>query len=355
LTLQAKRQATVVVACRNENPRIVSLLDSLVMLDRSSLDIDVIIADGMSTDGTRPILDEFARDHPWLIVVDNPAGIASTGLNRAIQLAAGEFILRMDAHTVYAPDYVARSIAVLEQTGASNAGGPQRSTAEGFWQRAIHAGFHSPFASGGASFRNDHYCGPTDTVPYGCWRKDFLLAIGLFDEALVRNQDDELNLRTRLAGGVIWQDPSIASWYSPRSTLAGLFRQYLQFGFWRVAVLRKHPGSGAVRHFIPGAAAVIGVLLVLMSVLAGDSRMLVALAVAYVVLSGWASVRSARREGWDLLPALPITFAVYQAGYAIGFCVGLVYWFLRRPGSGTVPRVFTEQTQATKNDRLRHV
>jgi succinoglycan biosynthesis protein ExoA len=348
LASREKRRVTVVIACRNENPRILSLLSSLVRLDRANLALDVIIADGMSTDGTRQILDQFERCNSWVTVLDNPERIVATGLNRAIVQARGEFIIRMDAHTSYEPEYADRCVSVLEATGAGNAGGPQRSTAHGFWPRAIHAGFHSPFASGGARFRSDGYCGPTDTVPYGCWRKDFLVSIGLFDESLVRNQDDELNLRIRLAGGTVWQDASIVSWYSTRATLQALFRQYLQFGFWRVAVLRKHPGAAAVRHVVPALAAFIGALLILLSVLkiAAAAQILVVLGFAYAGLSVWASLRAASKEGWVLLPALPITFAVYQAAYAGGFCMGLVYWTLCRREPTTeecrkLPRIFT--------------
>lgn len=323
---------TVVVACRNENLHINDLLESLVKLDRANLAVDVIIADGMSTDGTRQILAGFAGEHPWCAIIDNPGQIVSTGLNQAVLLARGKFIVRMDAHTVYAPDYLVRSIAVLEETGAANVGGPQRSRAQSYRQRAIHAGFHSAFASGGAHFRNENYRGPVDTVPYGCWRRNYLIAVGLFDETLARNQDDELNLRIRLAGGIVWQDPSIMSWYSPRSTLGSLFRQYFQFGFWRVAVLRKHPRHGSLRHFAPGAAALIGVCLILLIVL-GPARsatesVLAFLALVYAALSVYAGLRSAAREGWDLLPALPITFAIYQSAYAAGFSAGLVYWSL---------------------------
>jgi succinoglycan biosynthesis protein ExoA len=330
---------TVVVACRNENSHIRGLLESLVRLDRSNLALDAIIADGLSTDGTRQVLDEFTRTHPWCAVIDNPGQIVSIGLNRAILQAAGEFIVRMDAHTVYEPDYVVRCISVLQATGARgvvNIGGPQRSRAQGFWPRAIHAGFHSPFASGGARFRDENYCGATDTVPYGCWRRDYLIEIGLFDETLVRNQDDELNLRIRNAGGIVWQDPSIVSWYSPRSTLSGLFRQYFQYGFWRVAVLRKHPGRGSLRHFVPGAAVVTGLFLVLLVALGIErtaaEAVLFVLGFVYVALSLYAGLRSSSREGWDLLPALPVVFAIYQSAYAAGFCAGLVYWSLRERG-----------------------
>ena len=321
-----KIHATVVCACRNEGEHIRAFLDGLARLDRSGLILDAILADGMSTDGTRAILDEFARENPWCRIIDNPGRIVSTGLNAAIRMASGEFIVRVDAHTTYEPDYVLRSIDVLELTGAANAGGPQRSRATGYWQRAIHAGFHSPFASGGARFRNNDYCGAVDTVPYGCWRRDLLLSIGLFDETLVRNQDDELNMRLRAHGGTVWQDPSIVSWYSPRSTLAGLFRQYLQFGYWRVTVLRKHPANASIRHFVPAAAVVLAAGLALFM-----PRALMVLAIVYLTLSVHAALRAASREGWDLLPALPITFATYQAAYALGFCLGLLYWFSRRP------------------------
>jgi succinoglycan biosynthesis protein ExoA len=333
---------TVVVACRNENSAVRELLDSLMGQDRTNLVLDVVIADGMSTDGTRLLLDEFARTYFWCTVIDNPGQIVSIGLNRAILLARGEFIVRMDAHTIYEPEYVVRCISVLQASGASNVGGPQRSRARGYWPRAIDAGFHSPFASGGARFRDDKYSGAVDTVPYGCWRRDFLIGIGLFDETLVRNQDDELNLRIRLAGGIAWQDPSIVSWYSPRSTLGGLSRQYFQYGFWRVAVLRKHPGKGSLRHFVPGAAALLGLGLVLLIALgmerAAAATVMFVLGFLYLVLSLYATLRSAGRAGWDLLPALPITFAVYQSAYAAGFCAGLVYWVICRGRNRKNPR-----------------
>jgi GT2 family glycosyltransferase len=346
---------TVVIACRNENPHILNLLENLRAIDWQARPYEVLIADGMSTDGTRRILEEFSRRYPWCSVLDNPERTAPTGLNRAIRRARGEFIVRMDAHTSYEPDYVARSIEVLEGSGAWNAGGPQRSRAEGYVQRAIQAGYHSPFASGGARFRNDRYCGPADTVPYGCWRRRVLLEVGLFDETLVRNQDDELNLRLRLAGGGIWQDPSIVSWYTPRASLRALFRQYAQFGFWRVAVLRKHPSTAALRQYVPAAAgfgallllalAALGGLLGNRTLLRGSLMLLIGFGALYVALSLLATVRSAARYGWDLLPILPLTFALYQAGYAAGFAIGLVYWGLCSQRQRPVPRVFTALTR----------
>ena len=139
------------------------------------------------------------------------------GLNRAIREARGEIIIRMDAHTIYAPDYVRSCVEVLQETNADNVGGPALTRADGYIAQAIALAFHTPFASGGAKFRDPRYEGPVDTVPYGCWRKSTLERIGMFDEKLVRGQDYELNVRIVSSGGTVWQSPKIISWYSAQS------------------------------------------------------------------------------------------------------------------------------------------
>lgn len=297
--------------------------------------LDAIFADGMSTDGTRTILEEYARNRADLRVLQNPNRIAAAGLNLAIKQAKGAFIVRMDAHTEYAPDYVASCIRVALQTHAANVGGAARTAADSFWQRAIAAGFHSVFATGGATFRNAHYTGPADTVPYGCWRREFLSRLGLFDETLVRNQDDELNFRIHQTGGIIWQDESIVSHYRGRSTLGALFRQYFEYGFWKVAVLRKHRMLTSLRQLVPVGAFTAGLLLLLgisiaavlqfSPLLKWSATLLLALLATYVVLSAASSVALAARHGWTLLPVLPLVFATYQLSYAFGFASGLLF------------------------------
>lgn len=289
----------------------------------------------MSTDGTRTILDEYARSRADVRVLSNPKGIAAAGLNVAVKQASGEFIVRMDAHSEYAPDYVANCIRVALQTRAANVGGAARTTADSFWQRAIAAGFHSSFATGGATFRNAKYTGPADTVPYGCWRKELLLRLGPFDESLVRNQDDELNFRIHRTGGIVWQDESIVSYYRPRSTLGALFRQYFEYGFWKVAVLRKHRMVASLRQLVPVGALAAGLLLLLgvgiaallqlSFLLKWSATLLLALLAIYVLLSVASSIAAAARHGWILLPVLPLVFATYQLSYALGFASGLMF------------------------------
>jgi len=231
---------SIVLPCRNEQGYIQACLQSALNQEPPERGFEILVADGMSTDGTREYLRQMAENHPQIRVLDNPGRIVSTGLNIAIRAARGEIIVRMDAHTIYAPDYVRQCLAVMNETGADNVGGPMQTTAEKFMERAIRAAFHSNFAVGGARSHQVGYEGYVDTVIYGCWKKDVFERIGYFDEEFVRNQDDEHNLRLARAGGRIYQSTRIRSRYHVRGSLKALFRQYMQYGYWKVLVVRKH-------------------------------------------------------------------------------------------------------------------
>src|SRR5882762_8200573 len=328
-------QVSVIVACRNERKNIQNLLDSICGQSLGGAKIEVLIADGLSDDGTRQILELYRRIVLPLRVIDNPDKIVSAGLNAAIRAARGEIIIRMDAHSEYAPDYIRRCLEILDETHADNVGGPALTCADGYWGRAIAFAYHSRFACGGAKFHDSEYEGYVDTVPYGCWRKTTLERIGMFDENLSRNQDDELNLRLISSGGRIWQSPRIASWYRPRATLTALFRQYFQYGFWKVSLIRKHTKPGSWRHLIPGACVLAGIALLLGAVgasLSGSASWKSAFITAcagfaalYFAVSVGAAFLIARRRGWRFLSVLPIVFATYHLSYGLGFVLGLAY------------------------------
>jgi len=324
----------IVVACRNEAAHIEAFLDSLVKQDMRGMAWEAIIADGMSDDGTYEILDRYCARYDNLHVMKNPGRIVSTGLNAAIRAARGVIILRMDAHTRFAPDYCIRCVETLEQTGADNVGGPARTEARGLRARAIAAAYHSPFSTGGARFHDVSYEGWVDTVPYGCWRKDTLLRLGLFDESLVRNQDDELNLRLARAGGRIWQSPRIHSWYSSRAELSGLFRQYFQYGFWKVPVIRKHRIPASWRHLVPVVFVCAAVALSALPAAAAAGLvpgwlpfamgLWLSFAAAYTGAVLIASCHTAMRHQWLVLPYLPAVFAIFHFSYGLGFLTGLL-------------------------------
>lgn len=323
---------SVLVPCRNEARHIGALLDSLLAQKTGGFEVEFLIADGMSDDGTRDIIGDYVQRHPAIRMIDNPGRIVSTGLNAAIRASRGEIIVRMDAHTEFDPDYIKTCVEVLDRTGANNVGGPARTKAEGTMARAIAAAYHSPFSTGGAKFHNPGYEGYVDTVTYGCWHRNIFDKIGMFDEALVRNQDDEFNLRLTRAGGRIWQSPRIVSWYHPRGTLRHLFQQYFQYGFWKVAVIRKHKLPASWRHLVPGIfmLTLIGLGCATGVLMMADSRLarltattLGVMLLCYISAAIVFAFRATQPKELYLLPLLPLVFAVYHFSYGLGFLAGL--------------------------------
>lgn len=331
---------SAIVPCRNERRHIRTFIDSVLSQETGGLDWEIIVADGISDDGTREILN--GLNDSKIVVIDNPELTVSAGLNAAIRMARGNIIVRMDCHTEYQQDYIARSVAVLRETGADNVGGAARTRVSGRLARAIAAAYHSPFSTGGASFHNELYQGYVDTVTYGCWLKATLERLGLFDEALVRNQDDELNLRLVRSGGKIWQSSDIVSWYSPRGSLSSLFRQYFQYGFWKVAVIRKHRIPASWRHLVPGLFVIGNAMLLAAGVVFPQAlTMWLAIMALYTLCCVIASVLSARRSGWDLVAILPLVFAVYHVSYGLGFLFGVCYWPVAGSGTHRAGKAFT--------------
>jgi succinoglycan biosynthesis protein ExoA len=292
--------------------------------------MEVVVADGMSDDGTRRVIAEIAADDSRVRMIDNHQRTTPTGLNAAIRAARGEIIVRMDAHTEIAPDYTRLCVETLEHSGAQNVGGPALVKARGYVQRANAAAFHSPFSTGGGKFHRPRYEGEVDTVVFGCWKKSTLLEIGLFDEELVRNQDDELNFRLRQRGGRLWQSPAIRSWYQPRSTLTRIFSQYFQYGFWKVRVIQKRGRPASVRHVVP-VLFVAGLTLGWIPALAWSPLWIAYLTIlaAYATANAAFSIFAAARTEWRLLPVLPLVFFVYQFSYGLGFAAGM--WHFARP------------------------
>ncbi len=335
--MTATRRISIISPCRNERDYIAGFIESLLAQELPPrYELEVLIADGMSDDGTRAILDELEARNRTLSVVPNPRRIVSTGLNAAIRASSGDVIVRMDAHTTYARDYVRACVETLERTGADNVGGPWRAAGESYVQKAIALVSHSPFASGGGRSHALDYEGEVDTVYLGCWRKDVFERVGLFDEELVRNQDDELNLRIVRTGGHVWQSPAIQSCYYPRSSLANLFSQQKQYGYWKVRVIQKHTRPASIRHIVPGGFVLTLLALSLLSLAwAPALGMLLLVLALYAAANLGASVHACVAAGtFSYLPVMPIVFAAYHFGYGYGFLRGVVDFLLLRRGSG---------------------
>jgi succinoglycan biosynthesis protein ExoA len=336
---------SIVIPCRNEKDHIEVCLRSILAQESPPGGFEVIIADGMSEDGTRDILKRLKGEDSRIRSVDNPGRIVSTGLNAAIRAARGRIIARMDAHTEYAPDYICQCLAVLQETGVDNVGGPWIARGDGFTGRAIAAAFQSPFAVGGARGHDPSYTGQVDTIYLGCWPREVFERIGLFDEELIRNQDDEFNLRHTLVGGKLWQSPRIRSWYRPRESLRSLFRQHLQYGYWKVRVIQKHKIPAALRHLVPGFFIGSLVILALGSLWWRPAAWgWLGLVGIYGVCNLVASCLTAVRWEWKLFPLLPLVFACYHFAYGCGFLHGIWDFVILRRGPN---RTYTNLTRSS--------
>jgi succinoglycan biosynthesis protein ExoA len=331
---------TVIVAARNEAGFIEECVHSLLEMDAPAGGFEVIVAEGNSTDRTHSILDRLVAENEHLSVVENPRQIAPAGWNAAIRAARGDYIAIMGAHARYPRDYIVRCLEFAKKTNADNVGGPAIAEGKGYLQRANAASHHSPFSVGGASWHSLEYEGPARTVFGGFYKRDLFERVGYFDEELVRDSDAEFNFRLELKGGTIYQSPSIHSWYQPRGSTIALFKQYRQYGYWKVRIMQKHGRTPAVRQYVPAvsvAGLVALVAVALATTLLGPQPLamitrdaLVAVLAAYALVLLIASVTTAARYGWSLLPVLPLTFASYHAGYGVGFLTGIYDFLIRK-------------------------
>lgn len=337
---------SVVMPVRNEAAHIRASLGAVLAQDYPRDRFEVLVADGRSDDGTRATIQAMAAEHPNLFLVDNPGRVVAPGLNSALRQARGEIIVRVDGHCEIAPDYLRRAVETLQNhrsDGVGCVGGPIETIGREPVSQAIAVAMSSPFGVGGSAFRmadaESHGARIVDTVAFPGWTREALERVGLFDEELVRNQDDEHNYRLRKAGIKVMLDPALASRYYSRSSLRHLLRQYFQYGFWKVRVLQKHPRQMKARQFAPPLLAAALLAGLLASPFSAVGRWFLAGTMAsYLFANLLASLLTAARRGWRHLPVLPAAFVALHLGYGSGFLLGLLR-FLGRWGDrrGQVP------------------
>src|SRR5215212_4967738 len=319
------RTISVVVPIRNEGSNVEHFVSDLAAQDFAG-EIEVLVADGNSEDGSA----ERLRAAAWaagldLRVLDNPAGWVSPGLNTCIKEARGDLIVRLDCHSRYPSDYLRRCAELSERTGAWNVGGRLVPTGTTPTERAVACAMDSPF--GGIGWTRVSAGGPveTDTVTFGAFRPEAFQHAGLFDETLVRNQDDEFNLRLRRAGGQIMLDPDITVMYRPRGSIRRVWRQYYDYGLWKVPVMLKHRRVLTMRSLAPLAFVVATILLFAATMRFPMARRLLVLQWSAYGAAGVAfAARSVRDHGesWGLVPRVLAAFPAFHLGHGSGQAVG---------------------------------
>jgi succinoglycan biosynthesis protein ExoA len=319
------RTVSVVMPIRNEASFIRQSLGAVLNQDYPGRLMEILVVDGMSTDNTREVVREVMAQHPNVHLVDNPGKIVPTGINLALATARGEIFVRVDGHCVIQPDYVRHCVEYLTNEEIDGVGGPMETIGETQTSQAIALAMSSPFGVGGSAFRTvkdrQMY---VDTVAFPAYRRETIHKLGLFDEELVRNQDDEYNYRLREMGGRILMTPAIRSRYYSRGSISSLWKQYFQYGYWKVRVMQKHPRQMRFRQFVPPTFVASLVGLSLLSPVSGAARLVLGLAAgAYLAANLGAALLTARKGGWRYLPYLPLAFGALHIAYGAGFLYGL--------------------------------
>jgi glycosyltransferase involved in cell wall biosynthesis len=319
---------SVVIPVRNEHKYIRDCLDSVLRQDYPRDKHEVLLAVGPSQDDTEEIIRGYTEKYPHIHMLMNPKGTISCGLNIVIRAAKGEYIVRLDAHTEFATDYVSKCVEYLLKTGAQNVGGPTVVKGKNPVQRAVAAAYDSPFALGGGKQHIKGYNGYSDTVSFGAFKKTTAEEVGLFDEQLILNEDDDFNFKISEAGGKIYISSDIRSTYYPRDTYKGLIKQYYGYGFWKVAVIRKHHKPARLSHLIPMLFVLFLVFGGILSIFSRKLRKLYAGVLGlYGMMDAAASFTlksESTEDGIGLRFRLILIHFLLHVSYGCGFIAGLL-------------------------------
>lgn len=322
-------QVSVIVPCYNEARTIGYLLSALTVQDFPLDHLEVIISDGMSTDNTRSIVADFGAVHPEIDirVIDNPQRIIPAALNRAIEATKGEYIVRLDAHSIPSSSYLKKCVELLHGRGAANVGGIWEIKPGGdHWiARGIAAAAAHPLGAGAARYRIGGPPGPVDTVPFGAFHRSWLERIGPFDESLLTNEDYEYNVRIRNAGGEVYFDPGIKSIYLARPDLVSLARQYARYGYWKARMLKRYPTSVRLRQLLPPAFVLSLVFQAILAPFAALFQALLAveLGVYTIITLALASAQAWKRKDFGLPISFPVAILTMHISWGTGFLVGI--------------------------------
>ena len=324
MTAAVPPTVSILLPTLQERDHIRECLDSLTAQNDDRV-IELLVLDGGSTDGTREIVDNYGS---VVRLIDNPRVTAAGAMNRGIEVASGEIIVRADAHTIYAADYVRRCVDLLLESGADNVGGPMRAVGKTDFGRAVAAVTSSPFGVGPGRFHYSRRREEVDTVYLGCWRIETLQALGGWDDENLQwaAEDQELNLRIRQRGGRVLLDPDITSWYSPRDNPRALAKQYRNYGICKVSTLVKHHTLPSWRPLAPAmlvAATAVGLV-------SGRGWKRVAIPGAHAAACAVLGIRLAREPGVAPQKAFAV-MEICHWSYGSGWLAGIWRVLTRQP------------------------
>jgi glycosyltransferase involved in cell wall biosynthesis len=316
---------SIIVPCYNEQATINLLLDAVYKQTCPRPEIEVIIADGLSTDHTREEIASYQRSHNDLLikVINNSKRNIPAGLNQAIAAATGQYIIRLDGHAVPDPDYVERCVELLESKSGDNIGGVWdiKPSGPGKMAQAIAIAAAHPMGVGDAQYRYTHKAQEVDTVPFGAFNRTLVERIGGFDEKLLTNEDYEFNVRIRQSGGKVWLDPTIRSIYYARANLGELSHQYWRYGYWKAKMLRHYPFTIRWRQALPPTFIVsllgLGIIAILFPIY---RYLLIIEIVVYLIVLFSVGLQSVlKKHDITLYLLLPLALIVMHFSWGLAF------------------------------------
>lgn len=316
---------SIIIPIRNEEKYIKGCIDSILLQDYPKEHMEIIFVDGMSTDKTRDILNDYMGIYDFIKLYDNPNKIVPYAMNIGIEKSTGEYIIRLDAHSEYAIDYISKCVEKLQTVDADVVGGLATTKGRGLIGSAIAKLLSSLFGVGNAKFRINAKSGYVDTVPFGAFKKEVFEKFGTYDTRLVRNQDNEMSYRVRKNGGKIYLSDEITFTYYCRDNIKDLMKMGYQNGKWNIITSKLVPGSMSLRHFIP--------LLFLISLLVGIPLMFTSFKIikilfvfellAYGILNIFYSFKQSRLNIVHFILLL-ILHPLFHISYGFGSVIGIL-------------------------------
>jgi len=326
-----KIEVSVIVPVFNEENYISEFLDSVIKQNYDKSKMEVILIDGVSTDNTRKIILDYCKKYSFIYAFTNKQRKIPNALNIGISKSKGTYIVRMDAHTYYYPDYISQCVNLIKSTGYQNVGGPTVVGFKSYIQKIIAAAHYSPFALGGGKNHDVKYEGLTDTVQFGIFNRDYVLSLGMYDENIQFAEDDDLNFRIKENGGSIFISPKIKFIYYPRNSFKSLFIQYFKYGLWKVAVIKKHKRPARLSHMIPVCFVLFLMIFPILSLFNNIANCVLSIVMfAYLFLCTFFSFKSEKLD--NVVDKLILTFIhpVIHISYGTGFLCGIFKFFNKK-------------------------
>lgn len=341
---------TVIMPIRNESKFIKNGLNSVLSQTYPLKNLEIIIVDGMSNDDTKTIIQSITKDLQNVKVLDNPYLTVPFGFNIGLSESRGEIIIRVDGHCILNEDYIESCVNIINEKKYECVGGAIKNSAQGIIGELINLAQSSVFGVGGVNFRKKIISGKfVDTLAFGAYRRKVFEEIGGYDVELKRNQDDEFNFRLIQNGGKIWLDPNVNSTYYPRSSIIKLFKQYFQYGLYKIRVFQKRRSFSSYRHLVPLSFVFLIVFLSIFSIQL-SLLPLITLFIFYFTLAFLFSIveyisyrKSNNISLIPLIAFMPIIYFTLHLSYGLGNIIGIFKFAFKWNSSELVDLYFDKE------------